>query len=305
MPVSMQLEEQFQKSYPPLDEIKRIYNALFDHLNLAQGSGKNQNFVFEPLDFCQKFKIDLVVMISALSFLEKLGFLTFSDVQDTYSKIQVLYTPRYEQLSDKQTALLQYVFRSQAGVMDQPQQFKERYMALKLQWTEAETIHVLKHLQAIGQIAYYPARSGFSVTFLEERLHSKNFRIPPEIYEVRKKVARAKLDAILYFFQSDSVCRSRILLNYFGENSEIACGKCDACLKKNPGTNSSVREHQILEILAGRNQKMYPLKEFHDMIPWEWGPRAAFVRQLADRKFIRVNESMQVMVDLERVKKHV
>ena len=37
---------------------------------------------------------------------------------------------------------------------------------------------------------------------------------------------------MLHYATKDELCRSRVLLNYFGETESQPCGKCDVCLKE-------------------------------------------------------------------------
>ena len=58
---------------------------------------------------------------------------------------------------------------------------------------------------------------------------------------------------------NDTLCRSRMLLDYFGEKNEHNCGQCDTCigLRKQTATCQPDREElyeKIHEILSGAPQ---------------------------------------------------
>lgn len=65
-------------------------------------------------------------------------------------------------------------------------------------------------------------------------MEKDSLRIPPEIYEDRKKSYADRIHAMIDYANSDDKCRSRILLRYFGEKNEHNCGQCDVCLQQPP-----------------------------------------------------------------------
>jgi len=43
------------------------------------------------------------------------------------------------------------------------------------------------------------------------------------------KVKSNNINAVLAFIENKTVCRNRVILNYFNEKSEVNCGSCDVC----------------------------------------------------------------------------
>ena len=58
----------------------------------------------------------------------------------------------------------------------------------------------------------------------------RHLQIPSTVYEERKERYEKRISAMLDYVSSDTVCRSRMLLHYFGEKNEHNCGQCDVCL---------------------------------------------------------------------------
>lgn len=96
---------------------------------------------------------------------------------------------------------------------------------------------------------YIPSPKKPQVQYLHERLKSANIQLDPEVYRKRKEAARERLDAVLYYAQSNNRCRSQMLLAYFGENDSKRCGRCDYCIERNKAELSDVEFDQMLEII--------------------------------------------------------
>ena len=80
-------------------------------------------------------------------------------------------------------------------------------------------------------------------------MDEKHLFYDPSIYFKRKEVAEKRLQSVVRFVKDDRVCRSRLLLAYFGETKSEACGKCDNCLKKENATVSREEYRRIAEAI--------------------------------------------------------
>jgi ATP-dependent DNA helicase RecQ len=72
--------------------------------------------------------------------------------------------------------------------------------------------------------------------------------------EERKRVERAKLDALLGFAET-TACRRQRLLAYFGETLDAACGNCDNCLDPPETWDASVVAQKALSCVYRTGQR--------------------------------------------------
>jgi len=67
----------------------------------------------------------------------------------------------------------------------------------------------------------------------------------------------------LDYAQEENICRSQILLGYFGEKNTKPCGKCDVCLKKKENElndeDFEIIKTQILSLLKSEPQTINSL----------------------------------------------
>ena len=68
-----------------------------------------------------------------------------------------------------------------------------------------------------------------SICFNRPRLSEQQVLIPKEIYEMRQKRLMEQNEAVVRYMEEPNVCRSQLLLNYFGESHTRRCGRCDHC----------------------------------------------------------------------------
>jgi len=73
------LERNFENSYPPLEEIRRVYRALGNFYQLAIGSGVGLSQDFHLEQFVNRFNFEPIICYNALKILETNGYIALSD----------------------------------------------------------------------------------------------------------------------------------------------------------------------------------------------------------------------------------
>jgi ATP-dependent DNA helicase RecQ len=107
----------------------------------------------------------------------------------------------------------------------------EKLLANKTFIQVDRVINCLYELHQLEAIRYAPPKRGFTITFMQDRVPAQFFQLSQDTYINRKIVAREKLDSVINYVTRTDKCRSRILLEYFGEIKSGNCGKCDVCIK--------------------------------------------------------------------------
>ena len=81
-----------------------------------------------------------------------------------------------------------------------------------------------------------------------EVIDERNIYPTAENYSQLKSAANARLSSVLDYINDDTTCRSRQLLAYFGETTDVCdCGTCDVCRQKAGST--PLQEDEVLETL--------------------------------------------------------
>jgi ATP-dependent DNA helicase RecQ len=233
----LKLQRRIDTTFPPIDEIKRIYEALCNYYSLAIGSGKDSVLDFNIRDFASTFKFDPLRVYSSLKILQREGYLELTDEIDNPSKVffmvnkQELY--KFQVANAKMDGFIKLLLRSYTGLFSEYVPVDEEFLARKAN-TNLEVIYKL--LQALNNakiIRYIPRKKTPLIVFTEERLDLKSVHISKENYQQRKDRFVKRINAVINYAESTAKCRSQILLSYFGETETTRCGQCDICQKRN------------------------------------------------------------------------
>ncbi len=243
-------EKQFENSFPDIDEIRRVYQALGNYLKLALGSGQNMSFDFDIADFSHQYNFEPLVAYSALKFLEKEGYLILTDGVHNPPKIHFklqgedLYRFRVEH--PKLDGFVKLILRLYTGLFSQFVKISLKEISNKSKLSTEKVNKLLEQLNQQEVITYIPSKNKPQVIMTIERLDAKDLYLAKENYEIRKQIARKRLDTLKEYLSTKRTCRSLFLLSYFGETGKQRCGQCDVCLERNKAQISKVEFDGIL-----------------------------------------------------------
>jgi len=243
------LEESIDKRFPPIALIKRIYDALGNHFQLAVGSGEECSFPIDIAQFSEKYNQPITITYNALKFLELCGFIELSENYNQPSQIKILSDQAglYSyQVRDKEiNTIILFLLRSEMGIFENYARFDENKIAKKTGLPRKTILQKLQFLNDAEVIDYIPRNNQPTLTYKTERLAPTHFSIDPTFYHKRKKVARSKIGAMIDFASSKG-CTSQFLLNYFGETDGLACGQCSYCKHLEKRVPEKIKTEPIL-----------------------------------------------------------
>ncbi len=255
------LQDNLAQSFPELDRIKLIYNALGNYFNIPVGAGENVSYPFVLTDFANRYGFNIVEVFHTLKILEKEGFLVLSDSFDEPSKVMVkasrddiygfqVNNPQYGEL-------IKCMLRSLPGVMTDFVKINEETLAKKTGLTAEKVQEQLKKLESYNFLSYAPRNDKPQILFLSEFVDTKHFGLSNENYYDRKKDAEERVKAVVDFVNNDRECRSVQLLRYFNEKTKKTCGRCDVCQRQAVVPYDSIEEK--LRTVMGEEE--LPVKE--------------------------------------------
>ena len=258
----MTLHKRVADTFPEKEYILQVYEHLQYYYQMAMGDGFQCIREFNLEEFCRKFKYFPVPVDSALKILTQAGYLEYTDEQDNASRI--LFTIRRDELyklremGTEAETLIQTLLRSYTGVFTDYAYISEDTLAIRTGLTRQQIYNILVTLTKRRIVDYIPHKKTPYIIYTRERLELRYLHIPASVYEERKARYEARIKAMEEYVTSESVCRSRMLLRYFGEKNEHNCKQCDVCLNRHetdclPEDSFREMRKQILELLARKS----------------------------------------------------
>ena len=239
------LRNNFERSFPPLDFVRRVYQALGSYLQLATGGGEFRSFDFDLIAFTGNFDLPPFQTHAALRILERAGWLTLNE--STYIPATVKVLLQREALYDYQLRnknadrIIKAVLRLHTGAFTDFVRIHEQTIAgwIKMSVSELQKQFQLLHRDRV--IRYRPSRDQPQLTFLRPRVRAEELSIDHRSYEFLKQRQAANIESAIQYVETVR-CRSKMLLEYFGESDPPRCGQCDVCLGRT-APPPSLREH--------------------------------------------------------------
>lgn len=293
------LHKRIADTFPEKAYILDVYEHVQYYYQMAMGDGFQCVREFNLEEFCRKFKYFPVPVDSALKILTQAGYLEYTDEQDNASRI--LFTIRRDDLyklhemGPEAETLIQAILRSYTGIFTDYAFISEASLALRTGLTREQIYRILVTLTKRRIVDYIPHKKTPYIIYTRERQELRYMHIPPSVYEERKERYETRIKAMEEYVTTDNVCRSRMLLRYFGEKNDHNCGQCDVCLSHRTSPEE-VKENdfealsrKITQLLAAK--PMTPA-EINDSMEEEKEKVAAVIQQLLNEGVWKMENGM-------------
>lgn len=270
-----EMKERIPLQFPSLEEIREVYQAVVNYLQVPIGSIEGVYYDFDINDFVKRFSINITLAFSVLRILEQEGFLQLSESVFMPSRAEFvrdrdgLYD--YEQINPDMEPLIKTLLRTYEGIFDNPVPIFERQLAKLMRIAEQDVIHDLKLLHRQAVISYQPRKDQPQLCFLQERVSASYLRIDMALIQQRRKAMEERIDAIAAYARNSEVCRTQQLVAYFGEQDAAPCGVCDVCVKKQKGGMKLKEFGELTKAVLGALQETRSLETLMQQVNAEEG----------------------------------
>ena len=226
--------KRFDAEFPPLEEIKSIYEKICDFIQVAVGDGYQASFLFNIHDFCRREHLYIGKVRAALKLLEQNGYMTLTEEMENPARIlfcvsrDELYRIRVGR--NELDHIIRTILRLYDGIFTEFRAINEQVIASTSGYTIEKVKELLKRMWQMRIIRYIPSNNSPILFMNEERLPTKDLYISPDTYLHRKNLMAERFENMRLYASSESECRSVILQRYFGDNKAEVCGTCDVCL---------------------------------------------------------------------------
>lgn len=253
------LLRKLSQTFPPREEILRIYERACNFMHLGIGEGYDRLVEFDFELFCETFHIQRQQALASLHLLSQAGYLDY--IEETESNSRVMITVTREDLyhtgasADAETVLA-CILRLYPGLFSDYVQINEGRISRDSGFDHERVYNALLELNRLKILIYVPRRRTPMIYVATSREETRYVVIGKSIYEARKAVMERRVEAMIDYAYGASGCRVRRMLGYFGEENASDCGHCDVCREKKKS-----KSHVSLEEMVKRvweYMQLYP-----------------------------------------------
>ena len=235
--------------YPTITEIKTVYQNLANYFQIAENDLPEQAISFDMLSFTERYKMSNLKIYNILKYLEKEEHIKLSEAIYSPSKlmIKVSNAELYKfQIANKYyDNFLKILLRSYSNLFNNYVIINEQEIASRLKVSTKEVVRLINKLMQLEIVKYTHENNNSLITYLKARKDTDKLYLAEKKWEERKKYEQEKLDKITNYIINKSSCRSKLLLDYFGEQESNKCGKCDFCINEK---RNNIKESEYKEM---------------------------------------------------------
>lgn len=299
------LKKRLSDEFPERDFICRVYEALGNYYQIALGFGLDTVHDFSLNAFCSVFKFPLLQTHHALKILELSGYIEYTEEIDNASRIY--FTCNRDELykyvyTDKKTDdVIQALLRSYTGLFADYVFINESLLASRAGVTGQEVYEILSGLSKRRIVHYIPRKKTPLIVYTRSREELKYLVVPRSAYEDRKTRFETRIKRVLEYISDTRVCRSRMLLAYFGEDNLTNCGTCDVCLGRNASGLSNYEVNTVRDyLLKSLADVPEPVMEIVKKISFSAEKSIAAIRFLTDTdsRFVLKDGNLRIKTEV-------
>ena len=251
------LRKRISDTFPEKEYIRKVYDHLAYYYQIATGDGYGVSREFNIDDFCRKFNHFPIRVHAALQILQRAGYIEYTEEQDNQARVRFLVTRddlyRLRGDSPNEERVIIALLRNYGGLFADYGFIDESMIANQCGMKSHEVYQTLKGLSEKHVLHFIPRKQVPYIRYMQRREDSEHVQLSKEVYEERLTQYKERIEAMLRYAKDNSRCRSRQLLEYFGEKDTKDCGQCDVCHHTSK-TDIQQAKQQILTLLSDRQR---------------------------------------------------
>ena len=279
-------------NYPSQEFIREIYDEICYYYSMALGDGLNCTYEFSLGDFCKDYHRPTLQTDSALKILTRMGYLEYVEEMEYASRVRFIVGKdalyRFRGLPPDYELLINALLRNYSGLFTDYVFIDERYLSRVTKLSRHRMYEIFVSLVSRGLVQYAPSKKCPIITFTRHRVLGSELRFAREVYDERKAIFGERLKSVINYAVSDDKCRSRLLLEYFGEKGSDDCRRCDVCVQRRAAGKPPQmpgKEEAVMQLLS--DGKPHSLDELAALGLTD-NERKALLRALCDEEKIRI-----------------
>jgi ATP-dependent DNA helicase RecQ len=248
----LKAESQFLSFLPDKFFLTEMYIKLCNYFRIAYGEGINEKFGFNLNQFCSKYNFPILKTYNAIQFLDRQGILTLSQNFSERITLQFIISSkevmRYMSLNSQDEEVILTILRNYPGIYETQTVFDIDLIAKKSNCESSKVQRILEKLKTKEIIEYQSKNNDSSIIFNEVREDDKTINRVSKFLTAQNNLKKEQFQSVLDYVNETKVCKSKLILSYFGETKSKNCGICSFCITK---TEKKVDTQSLSEKIIG------------------------------------------------------
>lgn len=254
-----ELDQKIESGFPSVDFIREMYEAICVFLQIAFNDGAGKTYEFALEQFSDKFHVSVYKAMAAFKILEQQQIIFIRESLYALSAIKCVCNKetlvRFQAQHKTLEHMVKFILRTSEGIFEEFCPIDEYAIAPRLKITVEETQKQLQALHNFGIFNYVPRKDKPQLTLLQTRVKKEDLRLDLDFLAKRKADFENRLKGIRAYVTNNTVCRTRFLVKYFGEDVSTDCGICDVCVARNKTGMSAEEFSTIVSVLEKEIKK--------------------------------------------------
>jgi ATP-dependent DNA helicase RecQ len=291
------LKRRISEEYPERKFIKDIYEKLAYFYQIPMGSGGETGHNFHLKQFCAAYHYNITQVFNALKILDLSGYIEYVEESDKQSRLMIvahkdeLYG--YTHLSKEADSLLQALLRSYTGLFSDYVHINEELIGQRAELPSTQVYEILKMLSHQNIVNYIPQQRVPVIYYVRDRVEIRHLVIPKSVYEQRRDRFANRIAKVIEYGGTQTRCRSKTLLRYFGAKNASDCGVCDVCIGKRRKEGDLSNMSKIISTVKQLvKEKERPIEEITDSTEYSDRQIINAIRFLADNGQVEVKGTL-------------
>jgi ATP-dependent DNA helicase RecQ len=288
------LKKNVTVSFPDKEVIFRVYDALGNFFQLASGHGENLVFDFDMVAFCTAYHFNLLTVFNSLKILQRAGYIEYEEESNSPSRVHFIAQKndlyKFQVENEKFDGFIKLLLRSYTGFFTEYVVINEELLAKRADASVKLVYQYLNKLNHLKIIHYIPKKCTPLIRYCLPREEVRYMKLSHEVYHDRKKDLEYRVVSMIDYCEQLHFCRSRFLLNYFGQKESADCGACDVCIDKKKKGLSNAKANEVENRLREYLNVPLSIAELEERLKMPEKEWLAVFNWLADNEIIYQND---------------
>jgi len=283
--------------FPDILKVANCYDLICNSCKIDFTHVAGSVFSFDAIAFCNEYKMDPWQLSGFIKILESTNYLTLQAESFHFTEIQMVAQPKavheFIGLNKPNAIVLNRLVGMYGRLFERMTRVNEHAIAASLKSKPEDVRMTLLQLQTEGWIAVNFAKQDASIQLLQPRVRSENLILENSLMKMLRQRDFDRASFMAGYLRSN-VCRSQLLLKYFGETQIENCGVCDVCMAMEIEDKSMFRKW-LADMLKQNAMPMHELKSILYRKGWK-KEYSQWLRELVDDGSFLLNENQCILV---------